>query len=247
MLASISTQALEILESAQCVDKIHNARISGNSGSCVDHGHVPSLMPETGTDNQEDACGHESQHVKAWDLGANKYDNVNLSDVGNYSDCKCGTDIKNASSSSSGHKEDSESFDRKCNETPTTYYVSETSSCSQALSFNTKTSPEVFSKKESSERLSRKCRRLMKQRDEARAEAFTQASLAVQRGIEVENLSKSAPHFSTHLDVEVLYHLVQFNRINSFIGILKEKWCIFSIIIHCQPPCYISTVNTPYS
>jgi hypothetical protein len=38
--------------------------------------------------------------------------------------------------------------------------------------------------------LRRRCQRLERQRDEARAEAFAEASAAVQRGIEVENLSE---------------------------------------------------------
>lgn len=37
--------------------------------------------------------------------------------------------------------------------------------------------------------LKRKCMRLAKERDEARAESFAEASVAVQRGIEIENLS----------------------------------------------------------
>lgn len=38
--------------------------------------------------------------------------------------------------------------------------------------------------------LQRRCRRLARERDEARAESFAQASVAVQRGIEIDNLSE---------------------------------------------------------
>lgn len=41
------------------------------------------------------------------------------------------------------------------------------------------------------ESLQRKCWRLTKERDQARAESFEQASIAVQRGIEIENLKRS--------------------------------------------------------
>jgi hypothetical protein len=41
------------------------------------------------------------------------------------------------------------------------------------------------------ESLQRKCWRLAKERDQARAESFEQASIAVQRGIEIENLKRS--------------------------------------------------------
>lgn len=41
------------------------------------------------------------------------------------------------------------------------------------------------------ESLQRKCRRLAKERDQAMAESFEQASIAVQRGIEIENLKRS--------------------------------------------------------
>jgi len=36
----------------------------------------------------------------------------------------------------------------------------------------------------------RRCKRLARERDEARAEAFAEASAAVQRGIELDNLSE---------------------------------------------------------
>jgi hypothetical protein len=48
--------------------------------------------------------------------------------------------------------------------------------------------------------LQRRCRRLEKQREEARAESFAQASAAVQRGIEIENLSKCYSSGSTYCD-----------------------------------------------
>lgn len=44
--------------------------------------------------------------------------------------------------------------------------------------------------------LQRRCRRLAKERDEARAEAFAEASVAVQRGIEIENLRTCVLYYS---------------------------------------------------
>lgn len=67
---------------------------------------------------------------------------------------------------------------------------SETSSCNPSTSLTTGASSEAMPLGSSSSALMRRCKRLEKQRDEARAEAFAQASVAVQRGIEIENLSE---------------------------------------------------------
>lgn len=61
---------------------------------------------------------------------------------------------------------------------------------SAALPAPSNSSLSADSEAASTEALLRRCRRLERERDEARAESFAEASVAVQRGIEIDNLSE---------------------------------------------------------